>query len=49
MVWSGEVREVKTRVENELVRGREYNEKTGQDELMERYKTLPKKKNSPLR
>ncbi len=47
VVWSGDPFEFTTRVEHVLVRGHEYNDKTRQDELMERYKTLPNTHNSP--
>jgi imidazolonepropionase-like amidohydrolase len=47
VVWSGDPFEFTTRVEHVFVRGREYNDKTRQDELMERYKTLPGTHNSP--
>src|SRR5215210_175687 len=41
VVWSGDPFEFTTRIEHVFVRGREYNGKTRQDMLMERYKTLP--------
>ncbi|MEO8909404.1 MAG: amidohydrolase family protein [Gemmatimonadaceae bacterium] len=47
VVWSGDPFEFTTRVEHVFVRGREYNDKTRQDMLMERYKTLPGTHNSP--
>ncbi|MEA2762565.1 MAG: hypothetical protein QOD47_1849 [Gemmatimonadaceae bacterium] len=47
VVWSGDPFEFTTRVEHVFVRGREYNDKTRQDLLMERYKTLPGTHNSP--
>ena len=47
MVWSGDPFEFTTRVEHVFVRGREYNDKTRQDMLMERYKTLPGTHNNP--
>jgi imidazolonepropionase-like amidohydrolase len=47
VVWSGDPFEFTTRVEHVFVRGREYNDKTRQDLLMERYKTLPNTHNSP--
>jgi imidazolonepropionase-like amidohydrolase len=47
VVWSGDPFEFTTRVEHVFVRGHEYNDKTRQDELMERYKTLPNTHNNP--
>jgi imidazolonepropionase-like amidohydrolase len=47
VVWSGDPFEFTTRVEHVFVRGHEYNDKTRQDLLMERYKTLPGTHNSP--
>ena len=47
VVWSGDPFEFTTRVEHVFVRGREYTEKTRQDMLMERYKTLPGTHNNP--
>jgi imidazolonepropionase-like amidohydrolase len=47
VVWSGDPFEFTTRVEHVFVRGHEYNDKTRQDLLMERYKTLPNTHNSP--
>jgi len=47
VVWSGDPFEFTTRVEHVFVRGREYSEKTRQDMLMERYKTLPGTHNNP--
>ena len=47
VVWSGDPFEFTTRVEHVFVRGHEYNDKTRQDMLMERYKTLPGRHNSP--
>jgi imidazolonepropionase-like amidohydrolase len=47
VVWSGDPFEFTTRVEHVFVRGHEYNDKTRQDLLMERYKTLPGAHNSP--
>lgn len=47
VVWSGDPFEFSTRVEHVFVRGREYNDKTRQDMLMERYKTLPGTHNNP--
>ena len=41
VVWSGDPFEFATVPEHVLVRGREYNEPTRQDLLIERYKTLP--------
>ena len=49
VVWSGDPFEFSTRVEHVFVRGREYNDKTRQDMLMERYKTLPGTHNNPPR
>jgi len=47
VVWSGDPFEFTTRVEHVFVRGREYSDKTRQDLLMERYKTLPGTHNNP--
>src|SRR4030088_1068150 len=47
VIWSGDPFEFTTRVEHVFVRGHEYNDKTRQDLLMERYKTLPGTHNSP--
>ncbi|HEV2016772.1 MAG TPA: amidohydrolase family protein [Gemmatimonadaceae bacterium] len=47
VVWSGDPFEFTTRVEHVFVRGHEYTDKTRQDMLMERYKTLPGRHNSP--
>ena len=47
VVWSGDPFEFATRVEHVFVRGREYHDKTRQDLLMERYKTLPGTHNTP--
>jgi imidazolonepropionase-like amidohydrolase len=47
VVWSGDPFEFTTKVEHVFVRGHEYNDKTRQDMLMERYKTLPGTHNNP--
>jgi len=47
VVWSGDPFEFSTRVERVFIRGREYPEKTRQDLLMERYKSLPNTHNNP--
>jgi imidazolonepropionase-like amidohydrolase len=47
VVWSGDPFEFTTRVEHVFIRGREYHDKTRQDMLMERYKTLPGTHNNP--
>lgn len=47
VVWSGDPFEFTTRAEHVFVRGREYNEKTRQDQLIERYRTLPGTHNTP--
>lgn len=47
VVWSADPFEFATRVEHVFVRGREYHDKTRQDMLMERYKTLPGTHNNP--
>ncbi len=47
VVWSGDPFEFSTRVEHVFVRGREYSDKTRQDLLMQRYKTLPGTHNNP--
>ena len=46
-VWSGDPFEFTTRVEHVFIRGREYTDKTRQDMLMGRYKTLPSTHNNP--
>ena len=47
VVWSGDPFEFTTRAEHVFVRGKEYNEKTRQDLLIERYRTLPATHNQP--
>ena len=47
VVWSGDPFEFTTRAEHVFVRGHEYIDKTRQDMLMERYKTLPNTHNNP--
>lgn len=47
VVWSGDPFEFTTRAEHVFVRGREYNEKTRQDQLVERYRNLPATHNTP--
>jgi imidazolonepropionase-like amidohydrolase len=47
VVWSGDPFEFTSRAEHVLVRGREYNEKTRQDLLVERYRNLPATHNQP--
>ena len=47
VVWSGDPFEFTTRAEHVFVRGREYNEKTRQDLLIERYRNLPNTHNTP--
>jgi imidazolonepropionase-like amidohydrolase len=47
VVWSGDPFEFTTRAEHVFVRGHEYTDKTRQDLLMERYKTLPNTHNNP--
>ena len=47
VVWSGDPFEFTTRVVHVFVRGREYHDKTRQDMLMQRYKTLPSTYNNP--
>ncbi|HKR09847.1 MAG TPA: amidohydrolase family protein [Gemmatimonadaceae bacterium] len=49
VVWSGDPFEFTTRAEHVFVRGREYNEKTRQDLLIERYRNLPGTHNQPPR
>jgi imidazolonepropionase-like amidohydrolase len=41
VVWSGDPFEFRTRAERVFIRGREITQPSRQDELMERYKTLP--------
>ena len=47
VVWSGDPFEFTTRVEHVFIRGHEYSDKTRQDMLMGRYKTLPSTHNNP--
>ena len=47
VVWSGDPFEFTTRAEHVFVRGHEYNEKTRQDMLVERYRNLPGTHNAP--
>ena len=47
VIWSGDPFEFTTRAEHVFVRGREYNEKTRQDQLIERYRTMPGTHNTP--
>lgn len=47
VVWSGDPFEFTSRAERVFVRGREYTDKTRQDMLMQRYKTLPSTHNNP--
>jgi imidazolonepropionase-like amidohydrolase len=47
VVWSGDPFEFTTKAERVFVRGHEYTDKTRQDLLMERYKTLPNTHNNP--
>jgi len=47
VVWSGDPFDFTTRAEHVFVRGREYNEKTRQDLLIERYRNLPGTHNQP--
>jgi imidazolonepropionase-like amidohydrolase len=47
VVWSGDPFEFTTKVDHVFIRGREYHDKTRQDMLMERYKTLPGTHNNP--
>jgi imidazolonepropionase-like amidohydrolase len=47
VVWSADPFEFTSRAEHVFVRGREYNDKTRQDMLMQRYKTLPSTHNNP--
>jgi imidazolonepropionase-like amidohydrolase len=47
VVWSGDPFEFTTRAEHVFIRGREYTDKTRQDMLMGRYKTLPNTHNNP--
>ena len=49
VVWSGDPFEFTSRAEHVFVRGREYNEKTRQDLLIERYRNLPGTHNQPPR
>ena len=41
VVWSGDPFEFATRAEHVLIRGREVTQPSRQDELMQRYKTVP--------
>lgn len=47
VIWSGDPFEFTTRAEHVFVRGREYNEKTRQDQLIERYRNMPGTHNTP--
>jgi len=47
VIWSGDPFEFTTRAEHVFVRGREYNDKTRQDLLIERYRNLPNTHNNP--
>jgi len=48
VVWSGDPFEFTTRVEHVIVRGREFTgERTRQDMLIDRYKALPNRFNTP--
>jgi imidazolonepropionase-like amidohydrolase len=47
VVWSGDPFEFTSHAEHVFVRGREYNEKTRQDLLVERYRNLPAAHNQP--
>ncbi len=47
VVWSGDPFEFTSHAEHVYVRGREYNEKTRQDLLIERYRNLPGTHNQP--
>lgn len=49
VVWSGDPFEFTSHAEHVFVRGREYNEKTRQDLLIERYRNLPGTHNEPPR
>ena len=45
VVWSGDPFELSTNVEHVFVRGREYHDRSRQDQLMERYRHLPRTNN----
>jgi imidazolonepropionase-like amidohydrolase len=45
VIWSGDPFEFSTSVEHVFVRGREYRDRSRQDQLIERYRTLPRKNN----
>lgn len=47
VVWSGDPFEFTSRAEHVFVRGQEYNQKTRQDLLVERYRNLPGTHNEP--
>jgi hypothetical protein len=47
VVWSGDPFEFTTRAEHVFVRGHEYTDKTRQDLLVERYRSLPSSHNTP--
>ena len=47
VVWSGDPFEFTTRAEHVFVRGHEYNERTRQDLLVDRYRNLPSTHNTP--
>ncbi len=45
VVWSGDPFEFSTRVEHVFIRGREYHDRSRQDQLIERYRHLPRRNN----
>jgi imidazolonepropionase-like amidohydrolase len=47
VIWGGDPFEFTTRAEHVFVRGREYTDKTRQDLLVERYRSLPNSHNTP--
>lgn len=47
VIWSGDPFEFATVAEHVFVRGREFNEPSRQDQLIERYKTLPRSTGAP--
>ena len=45
VVWSGDPFELSTNVEHVFMRGREYRDRSRQDQLTERYRHLPRSTN----
>jgi imidazolonepropionase-like amidohydrolase len=47
VIWSGDPFEFSSVAEHVFVKGREIDDRSRQDELIDRYKTLPRKNNAP--